>query len=125
MIKRILMTSTFLSRIRSVLWGSDKSTTEAQKGKSLNKRKGATGELEAYHFLRRSGYQIVARNYRTVTGEVDLIGCEDDILAFVEVKTRLGLQYGRPEESVNRRKRRQICRVASQYRSLHGLRDIS
>jgi putative endonuclease len=125
MIKEILMTSTLLSRIRSVLRRWEKSATEAQKGKSLNRKKGATGELQAYHFLRRRGYRIVARNYRTSTGEVDLIGWEDDTLAFVEVKTRLGVEYGRPEESVNRRKQRQICRVASQYRSLHGLCDIS
>ena len=119
------MASTFLKRISSLLRGLGKSVAEGQQGKFLNKKKGATGELEAYHFLRRNGYRIVARNYRTVTGEVDLIGWEGDTLAFVEVKTRLGVEYGRPEESVNRRKQRQICRVASQYRSLHGLCDIS
>jgi putative endonuclease len=118
------MASTFLNRISSILQGLGKSAAEGQQGKFLNKKKGARGELEAYHFLRRNGYRIVARNYRTVRGEVDLIGWEGDTLAFVEVKTRLGLEYGRPEESVNRRKQRQICRVAGQYRSLHGLRDI-
>jgi Holliday junction resolvase-like predicted endonuclease len=90
------MTSTLLSRIRSVLRRWEKSATEAQKGKSLNRKKGATGELQAYHFLRRRGYRIVARNYRTSTGEVDLIGWEDDTLAFVEVKTRLGAENGDP-----------------------------
>jgi putative endonuclease len=123
--KGFRMTLTFLSRIRSVLRRSGKSTAEAYQGKSLNKKKGAVGELEAYHFLRRNGYRIVARNYRTTTGEVDLIGWQDDTLAFVEVKTRLGVEHGRPEESVTRAKQRQICRVAGQYRSRHRLRDIS
>ncbi len=82
--------------------------------------KGVRGELIAYRYLKRKGYRIVARRYRSRSGEVDLIGWDGDVLAFIEVKYRKDTQYGRPEEAVNRPKQRQICRVARNY--LRGLR---
>ena len=78
------------------------------------------GELIAYGYLKRQGYRIVARRYRSRSGEIDLIGWDGDILAFIEVKYRRNCRYGRPEEAVDRSKQRQICRVAADYR--RGLR---
>jgi putative endonuclease len=92
---------------------------------SPNKQKGASGEIEAYNFLRRSGYKIIARNYKQRLGEIDLIGWDGDVLAFVEVKYRASAQRGRPEESVTRFKQKQICRLARQYRARHNLHDIN
>ncbi len=51
---------------------------------------GRRGEEEAYFYLRRLGYVMVARNFRSPLrrSEIDLIGWDDDVLCFVEVKTR-------------------------------------
>ena len=93
----------------------------ARKPSRLNTSEtGMKGEMVAYAFLRRQGYRIVAHRYRSRSGEIDLIGWDGDILAFIEVKYRRNRQYGGPEEAVDRSKQRQICRVASDYR--RGLR---
>ena len=87
--------------------------------------KGDRGEWLAYHYLRGQGYRIVARQYRRSFGEIDLIGWEKDVLCFIEVKLRTQLNHGRPEEAVNRKKQRQICRVARDYRRRYKLHDIN
>ena len=86
---------------------------------------GDTGEMLAYHYLRGQGYRIVARKYRRPMGEIDLVGWEKEILCFIEVKLRTQPHHGRPEEAVNWRKRRQICRVAREYRKHYNLHDIN
>jgi len=52
-------------------------------------RIGRRGEEDAYFYLRRRGYVMVARNYRTARhhGEIDLIGWDKDVLCFIEVKS--------------------------------------
>ncbi len=58
--------------------------------KQQAKQKGIRGETYAYWYLRRHGYVFVARNYTVagLKGEIDLIGYDGPVLAFVEVKTR-------------------------------------
>ena len=81
---------------------------------------GMKGELVAYAYLKRQGYRIVAHRYRSRSGEIDLIGWDGDILAFIEVKYRRNCLYGGPEEAVGPAQQRQICRAAADYR--RGLR---
>jgi putative endonuclease len=78
---------------------------------------GRRGELAAYFYLRRLGYTMVARNFRSPRchGEIDLIGWDDDVLCFVEVKTRTTRDIKPGEAAVDRRKRRQIAAVAREY----------
>jgi putative endonuclease len=78
---------------------------------------GRRGEDAAYFHLRRLGYTMVARNFRSprCRGEIDLIGWEDDILCFVEVKTRTTRDVKPGEAAVDRHKRRQIAAVAREY----------
>ena len=57
-------------------------------------------EIAALYFTER-GYNIVARNWRCPTGELDIIMEKGDTLIFVEVRTRSGKRYGTPEESIN------------------------
>ncbi|TCJ16961.1 YraN family protein [Rubrobacter taiwanensis] len=76
---------------------------------------GRAGEEIAARYLARAGYELVARNYRTRFGEVDLIVRRGALLVFVEVKLRRGLGFGEPVESVTARKRRKIRRVAEHY----------
>ena len=83
------------------------------------KRTGVRGETYAYWYLRRHGYVLLARNYTVpgIKGEIDLVGYDGSVLAFVEVKTRAhtGEEAPKPEEAVNRDKRRNLVRMARQF----------
>jgi putative endonuclease len=87
--------------------------------------RGKTGEQLAYVCLRKNGYRIVARNYRKHYGEIDLIGWDKSVLVFIEVKLRNSSDHGLPQDAVNLTKRRQISRVAKEYRRRHHLHDIN
>jgi putative endonuclease len=76
---------------------------------------GKSGEQIAARYLRRCGYLILTRNFRAAGAEVDLIALEDTTLVFVEVKTRLGIAAGTPEEAVDDHKQQQIRRAANVY----------
>src|SRR5215472_10343797 len=71
-------------------------------------RTGRRGEEDAYFYLRRLGYVMVARNFRLPgrRGEIDLIGWEDDVLCFIEVKTRTSHAVEPAEAAVDRAKER-------------------
>ncbi len=78
---------------------------------------GERGETLAYWYLRQAGYTMVARNRRarTGSGEVDLIGWDGPVLAFVEVKTRTSAEAGPPETAVSRGKQKRIAKAAQDY----------
>lgn len=76
---------------------------------------GAWGEEQAVAYLLRQGLKIVACNYTTPVGEIDIIARSRRELVFVEVKTRRSLAYGSPCEAVGPRKQRQILRTAQWY----------
>jgi putative endonuclease len=80
-------------------------------------RTGRRGEEAAYFHLRRLGYTMVARNFRSprCRGEIDLIGWEKDVLCFVEVKTRSTLDIKPGEAAVDRHKRREVAAVVREY----------
>jgi putative endonuclease len=86
-------------------------------------RRGRLGEDLAYRHLRKLGYTVVARNYRTRDGrgEVDLIGWDCDQLAFIEVKTRARDDFGSPEAAIDSEKRLNVVRAASDYLRKAGL----
>ncbi len=69
--------------------------------------------------LQQRGYRILARNYRTRLGEMDLIAEDANGLAFVEVRTRRGREFGSPEESLTRAKRKRLIAVAQQFVASH------
>lgn len=82
----------------------------------MNKRKlGADYEKIASDFLENRGYQILERNYRCRSGEIDLIARQGEYLCFVEVKYRSGNSCGTPLEAVGYRKQQQIIKVAKYY----------
>src|SRR5271169_755635 len=78
---------------------------------------GRRGEEDAYFHLRKLGYTMVARNFRSprCRGEIDLIGWEGDTLCFVEVKTRTTRDVKPGEAAVDRHKRRQVAAVVRDY----------
>ena len=68
---------------------------------SIQRQKlGRRGEEAAAEFLTQQGYQILDRNFRTPTGEIDIIAQEKDTLCFVEVRTRTADWPGHPFESI-------------------------
>ena len=71
---------------------------------------GRRGEEDAYFYLRRLGYVMVARNYRSPRrrGEIDLIGWDRDVLCFIEVKTRTSHDVKPAEAAVDREKQREL-----------------
>lgn len=91
-------------------------TLPAQDGPA-HLRTGRRGEEAAYFHLRRLGYTMVARNFRSprCRGEIDLIGWEHDVLCFVEVKTRTTRDVKPGEAAVDRHKRREIAAVVREY----------
>jgi putative endonuclease len=86
---------------------------------------GRLGERLAARHLRKNGYRILARNFRTKSGEIDIVAHEGGELCFVEVKTRTSLEFGDGEDFVDRHKMRQIASVADDYVLKHRLDDMS
>jgi putative endonuclease len=80
-----------------------------------NRTLGRWGEERAAAHVEERGYQIVARNYRTPFGELDLIIEQADVLAFVEVKTRSSLKFGQPEAAVTSKKQAHLVEAAQYF----------
>jgi putative endonuclease len=95
---------------------------------------GQLGETFAARFLRKNGYRIVLANFKvpigrnrkgvSVSGEIDLIALDEDILCFIEVKTRRSDDFASPLASVDLRKQRQITRTARIYRKIFHLEGM-
>lgn len=82
---------------------------------------GKSGEKLAADFLRKSGYKIIATNYRNRLGEIDIIARDKDTLCFVEVKTRTSDRYGSPKEALSYSKQRHMAKAALFYLKEKGL----
>ena len=75
-------------------------------------------------FLRRNGYRVLCRNYRTTRGEIDLICRRGDVLVFVEVRTRASIAFGRPVETIGADKQESLRYAAQRYLELLERSDI-
>jgi putative endonuclease len=99
----------------------------------LNSKLGKLGEAYAAAYLTQLGYRLVAANFTlpvgrnlrgaVVNAEIDLVAYDNDVLCFVEVKTRSSDWFAPPEVNVDLRKRRQITRAARVYRQMLGIED--
>lgn len=76
---------------------------------------GKHGEQLAADTLIARGYRILERNWRFQHLEVDLIAMDQEILTFIEVKTRNDLRYGDPHEAIDWKKEKRLARAASAY----------
>lgn len=76
---------------------------------------GKEGEEIAHEYLKKQGYKILKRNYRTKRGEIDIIAEKRGCLVFVEVRTKVGEQFGTPEETLDWKKRRKLVGNAKAY----------
>ena len=80
---------------------------------------GKRGEDIAASYLQRQGYRIVFRNFKARYGELDIVALDQNTLVFVEVKTRVGTQYGTPEEALTPRKIRELVKTAQFFTLTH------
>lgn len=96
---------------------------------------GEIGEELAARFLLKNGYRIVLANFKvpigrnsrgvSVSGEIDLIAFDENVLCFVEVKTRSSDEFASPLAAVDLRKQRQIIRAAKVYRKTFRITNIN
>jgi len=80
---------------------------------------GKLGEQIAHRYLRKRGYRIREKGFRCRHGEIDIIAQKKDCIVFVEVRARTGLDFGTPEESLTRAKKRRLIASALTYTSTH------
>lgn len=95
---------------------------------------GRIGEEFAAQFLQKNGFRLVLANFKVpigrnrrgvaVSGEIDLIALDEDVLCFIEVKTRSSDEFASPLSAVDLRKQRQITRTARVYRKIFQLQTI-
>ena len=76
---------------------------------------GKLGEEIARKYLEKHDYKIIEQNYRTRYSELDLIAYKDTWLIFIEVRTKIGEQFGSPEETLNKQKIQRLQRAAAAY----------
>jgi putative endonuclease len=108
-----------LNWLEKFLRASDKLAARWGRGASRPRHleTGRKGEEAAYFYLRRLGYTVVARGWRTgkLHGDLDLVAWDGSALCFVEVKTRGGRQVATAESAVDEEKCKILRRMARQY----------
>jgi putative endonuclease len=81
----------------------------------VSRQLGAEVEDAVQSHLLASGLRLVARNFLCKVGEIDLIMCDAEVLAIIEVRYRKSNAYGTPEESVTHSKQRKLFRTAQVF----------
>src|SRR5690348_17879678 len=81
---------------------------------------GELGERIAERWLRRTGWRVLQRRFRSGHRDIDLVVEREGMIAFVEVKARKGDRFGQPVEAVNWRKQRELTRSALVWIDRHG-----
>jgi len=76
---------------------------------------GKIGESAAVEYLIKHGYLLLERNWRYHKAEIDIIIKRNNLLIFVEVKTRQSDRFGRPADSVSRAQQKMIISAAQRY----------
>lgn len=84
-----------------------------------NRTLGDAGERLAERRLGDLGWRIIDRKWRVRSGEIDLVALDDDVLVFVEVKTRRGAVRGAAEEAIDEAKAERLLGLGEQYVSEH------
>jgi putative endonuclease len=107
--------------LKTIVRGLDLAATVAPWSRAIRSathlQTGSRGEEEAYFHLRKLGYVMVARNFRSPRrrGEIDLIGWDGDMLCFIEVKTRTSRAVMPAEGAVDLEKQRDLRIMAREY----------
>jgi putative endonuclease len=91
--------------------------------KTARQEAGARAEEVAARFLAAQGLEIIARNFRTRLGEIDVVARDGGTLVFVEVRLRTREDFGGALESIDERKQSRIARAANGYLGARGGRE--
>ena len=93
----------------------------------VNQILGQYGEDKACAYLETNNYKIIERNFRCRQGEIDIIAKDltKNELVFVEVKTRISSNFGRPAQAVTYVKQRHIFNVAKYYIYLNSIKNTN
>ncbi len=104
--------------------------TEKLLSKNLYKKEKTTavsigniGEEAAVQALKKRGYKIIARNYRTKMGEIDIVAKDGEYTVFVEVRLRKSNAFGSPADTIDRRKQQKIIKAAQLYAVKNDIYD--
>jgi len=81
---------------------------------------GELGERIAERWLRRTGWRVVQRRFRSGHRDIDLVVEREGTIVFVEVKSRKGDRFGHPVEAVNWRKQKELTKSAQVWIDRHG-----
>ena len=82
---------------------------------AVHNKIGEVGEALARKYLEQQGYTILEQNYRTRYAEIDLVAQRDKTCVFVEVRTKIGEQFGSPEDTINKKKLWKMRKNAEVY----------
>jgi len=86
---------------------------------------GELGERIAERWLRRTGWRVLQRRFRSGHRDIDLVVEREGTIAFVEVKARRGDRFGQPVEAVNWRKQKELTKSAQVWIDRHGRSEDS
>ena len=86
---------------------------------------GKQGEKIAASYLKKHGFKITEKNYKTKYGEIDIIGQDRDCISFIEVRSKNTDKFGLPEDTIDRKKQAQLTKMALSYIKRYGLEDRS
>ncbi len=88
---------------------------------ATTRQRGTLGETFACARLLEDGYQILERNWRSGKNEIDLIAKKENVIAFIEVKTRSQTGWSSPAQSLTRGQQRRILMAAVAYLRGRGI----
>jgi putative endonuclease len=92
--------------------------------KTKKKSFGKWGEIQAKQYLEKKGFNILATNYYTRYGEIDIVAKEGEEIVFIEVKTRSSHNYGFPEEAVTEKKQEHMIQAAAMYFQTQAIENV-
>jgi putative endonuclease len=76
---------------------------------------GSTGETMAAKYIIENGFALLHQNWRHSHCEVDIIASKENVLHFIEVKTRRSKKFGLPEDAVSKKKIRNLINASEEY----------
>ncbi|MBZ2385898.1 YraN family protein [Anaerococcus murdochii] len=91
---------------------------------TIKRQVGDFGEEITAEYLEKNGYRILDRNYSKPFGEIDIIAIKDDLIAFVEVKTRKSDAFAYAAEAVDFYKQQRIRRASQAYLMEKNMSDF-
>ena len=92
---------------------------DSRSSKLSLKELGEIGESRACDFLTNRGIQILERNWRIKSGEIDIVAQQDSVIVFIEVKTRRSSAFGHPLEAISMEKAARLQRLALAWLATH------